>query len=140
MRMHTGRKVTVRAIVRTAMRTAAVGGLLLALTDCGDGGAAREAAMLTGGNPYRGPELIRGYGCQACHSIPGIPGPNALVGPELKGIAQQAYVAGVLPNTPANLTRWIMNPQAVDSRTAMPYLGVTESDARDIAAYLYSLK
>ena len=43
-------------------------------------------------------------------------------------------------NTPENMVRWIENPQAVDEKTVMPNLGVTEQDAGDIAGYLYTLK
>jgi cytochrome c1 len=50
------------------------------------------------------------------------------------------YVAGVLANTPDNLVRWIRNPKDVNSQTAMPAMGVTDQDATDIAAYLYSTK
>ena len=46
----------------------------------------------------------------------------------------------MLPNTPQNLIRWIQNPPAVDPLTAMPNVGVTQADARDIAAYLYTLR
>ena len=53
--------------------------------------------------------------------------------------ATQVYVAGVLTNTPQNLTFWISNPKKADPRTAMPDLGVGADDARDIAAYLYRL-
>ena len=98
-----------------------------------------EAAQLTGGDPAAGREKARDYGCGACHSIRGVPGADALVGPPLAGIARRMYVAGVLTNTPDHLVRWIMDPPAADSATAMPKLGVSEEDARDIAAYLYSL-
>ena len=50
------------------------------------------------------------------------------------------YVAGVLPNTPDNIMRWIRNPKAVDEKTLMPALDVSDQDAVDIAAYLYSTK
>ena len=101
---------------------------------------AREAALLTdGGSPERGRAAIRRYGCGSCHSIPGVRGARSLVGPPLVGMAERAYVAGVVENTPLNLQRWIRDPQGVDPRTAMPNLGVTETEARDIAAYLYSL-
>jgi cytochrome c2 len=126
-------------MTRMGMTAAALACVAL-LGACGDDSARRDAAMLTGGNPSDGMTAIRRYGCQSCHTIPGLPGPKALVGPALKGIGQRAYIAGVLPNTPDNMTRWIMNPQAVDSKTAMPFLGVTDQDARDIAAYLYSLR
>jgi cytochrome c2 len=97
-------------------------------------------AHMVGGNPDRGPALIRSYGCGTCHTIAGVSGANGLVGPPLTGIAQRAYIAGVLPNAPENMVRWIENPKLVDSLTAMPVLGVSPADARDIAAYLYTLR
>jgi cytochrome c2 len=96
--------------------------------------------MLVGGNADRGRQIVRAYGCTACHSIPGVAGPDARVGPPLRGIAGRMFIAGVLPNQPANMIRWIRDPQAVDSLTAMPTLGVSERDARDIAGYLYTLR
>ena len=117
--------------------------LLLALSACGSGPdkkAMEEAAALTRGDPHAGREQIRRYGCNACHTIPGIPEADSLVGPELTRIASRTYVGGVLTNTPDNMIRWLQNPQGVDPLTAMPNLGVTEQDARDIAGYLYTLK
>jgi len=101
---------------------------------------AREAAAMTGGDPARGPDLMRKYGCQSCHTIPGVIGAVGLVGPPLAGIASRSYIGGVLPNAPANMIRWIRDAKAVDSLTAMPNVGVTPSDARHIAAYLYTLR
>ena len=100
----------------------------------------RLAAQLTGGLPSRGELAIRLYGCGSCHIIPGVPGAHARVGPPLWGIADQAYIAGVLPNTEPNMIRWLQDPGAVDPRTVMPNMGVTERDARDIAAYLLRLR
>jgi cytochrome c1 len=62
------------------------------------------------------------------------------VGPPLKGIASRVMLGGVLPNSPANMVLWLRAPQQVAPLTAMPDLGVTERDARDIAAYLATLK
>ncbi len=113
----------------------------LLLAACGDeAGRMQRGAALTGGDPHRGREQIRRYGCNACHTVPGVPGAEALVGPPLAGIGNRMYIAGVMSNTPENMVRWIQNPPAVDSLTAMPNVGATERDARDIAAYLYSLK
>jgi cytochrome c1 len=84
--------------------------------------------------------MLRKYGCQSCHSIPGVVGANGLVGPPLGGVASRSYIAGVLPNTPENMMRWIQDPKGVDSLTAMPTLGVTDADARHITAYLYTLR
>lgn len=72
--------------------------------------------------------------------IPGVIGADALVGPPLNGIASRRYLAGVLPNTPDRMIEWLRNPKAVEPPTAMPDLDVTEQDARDIAAYLYTLR
>jgi len=98
-----------------------------------------EAALLTGGDPDRGRQAIRSYGCGSCHTIHGVPGADGLVGPPLDGVGARAYVAGVLTNTPANLVRWIRQPREVDPLTAMPDVGVTVPDARDIAAFLYTV-
>ena len=101
---------------------------------------AEEAAALTGGDPARAPALMRRYGCTSCHSIPGIQGATGLVGPPLAGIASRSYIAGVLTNDPQHMIRWILDPKGVDSLTAMPVTGVSEGEARDIAAYLYTLR
>ena len=113
--------------------------LLLALAACG-GQVERSARAMTGGEPERGRALIRQYGCSACHLVPGVAGAEGLVGPPLNGIGSRAYLAGRLHNTPDNLMRWIREPQRVAPGTAMPDMGVTERDGRDIAAYLYTLR
>ena len=97
------------------------------------GGARLSVAW---GDPEQGHALIRAYGCGTCHTIGGIPGADQHVGPPLTGIAERTYIAGALYNTTGNLIRWIMDPQEVDPGTAMPDLGISESEARNIAAYL----
>jgi cytochrome c1 len=62
------------------------------------------------------------------------------VGPSLDGVASRNYLGGVLPNEPQNLMRWIMDPQAHNPRTVMPKVVESEEDARDVAAYLYTLR
>jgi len=91
------------------------------------------------GSPERGARLIQSVSCGACHSIPGVPGAHGHVGPPLDSFARRTYIAGVLPNTPANLVKWVMDPPAIAATTAMPVLGLTPAEARDIAAYLYTL-
>jgi len=97
-------------------------------------------AITGGGDPHRGQSAIRAYGCGTCHTVPGVRGADALVGPPLTNMAQRAYIGGVMKNTPPNMIRWIQDPPAVDPMTAMPKLNVSEPDARDIASYLYTLK
>jgi mono/diheme cytochrome c family protein len=88
------------------------------------------------GDPERGRTALAQYACNACHMVPGVTGPKVYVGKPLAGLAGRKYIAGVLPNTQANLIAWIRNPHQVDSQTAMPVQGVTEQDAIDISAYL----
>lgn len=114
-----------------ARRLACAG--MLTLAAC----APSEGARVEGGDPDRGQEAIRQYACPACHLIPGITGKAVFVGPRLHNLADRIYIAGVLPNTPENLVAWLRDPPAIDPLTAMPRLGLTERDARDIAAYLY---
>ncbi|ANN77465.1 c-type cytochrome [Bordetella flabilis] len=92
------------------------------------------------GDAGAGREALHQYLCVTCHAIPGVVGADRHVGPPLGGMADRLYIAGVLPNTPANMVHWLRHPTEVDPQSAMPDLGVTEQDARDIAAFLYTLK
>jgi len=115
--------------------------LISACLLCGcQGDIEATAAAMTGGRPARGRQVIRRYGCESCHSIPGVVGAQGQVGPPLDNIASRSYLAGRLPNSPDNMIRWIRDPQGVEPGTAMPELGVTEQDGKDIAAYLYTLR
>jgi cytochrome c len=115
---------------------------LLVLAACADidNSAEANAFALTGGDARLGKTAIRHYGCGSCHTIPGVQGATAIVGPPLNGMAGRAYIAGVVPNTPSNMLRWILSPQTIDPRTAMPSVGATANDARDMAAYMYTLR
>lgn len=113
---------------------ALVAGCLLGA--CADG----EVRPVAGGEAAQGPELIRRYGCDACHVIPGVEGADGLVGPPLTHWGERVYIAGLLPNDPETLIQWIMDPQAFEPRTVMPDMGVTEAHARHIAAYLFTLR
>jgi mono/diheme cytochrome c family protein len=88
----------------------------------------------------RGRMALRQYACNACHTIPGVVGSAVYVGPPLKGIGGRHFIAGTLTNTPENMMRWIMQTQQVKPGTAMPELGVSEPDARDMAGYLATLR
>jgi len=92
------------------------------------------------GDAERGRVALAGFGCGACHQIPGIRGARGSVGPPLTMFARRSYIAGQLVNSPDNLVRWIMDPQGVEPGTAMPNLGVVPVVARDMAAYLYTLQ
>ena len=93
---------------------------------------------VNGGDPARGRQAMMRHGCGGCHVIPGVGGASGRVGPSLRDFGQQMYIAGQLPNTPDHLIVWLQNPRRYDPGTAMPDLGVTEAEARDMAAYLYA--
>jgi len=98
----------------------------------------KKAEALTGGNSNRGKQLFSRYGCGGCHSVKGLPQANGLVGPPLDGVASRAILGGRLDNSPENMQKWIVDPQAISPGTAMPRLGVAPEDSRDIAAFLYT--
>ena len=60
--------------------------------------------------------------------------------PPLTAVGRRTYLAGRIENTPENMMQFIRFPKSVDEKTAMPETGVTERDARDMTAYLYTLR
>jgi cytochrome c2 len=88
----------------------------------------------------RGAELIRKFGCGACHEIPGIEDAKGVVGPPLMTIGRRVFIAGLLRNTPENMAAWLENPQRIVPGNAMPDMGLTPQQARAIAAYLATLR
>jgi cytochrome c2 len=114
--------------------------LLAAALLAGCGEEVPAAQRVLGGNPEFGRVLIAERGCTACHAIPGIPAFAGSVGPPLAGFGRRAYIAGLLPNRPMMLTAWLRDPPALAPDTAMPALGLSGPEARDVAAYLYTLR
>lgn len=115
-------------------------GLLVAPAAGCHAGKVQRGYNISTGNPDQGRQLIEGYGCGGCHTIPGVHNANGVVGPPLIFFSRRTMVAGELPNTPENLVRWIQNPKAVEPGTAMPDLGLSADQANDVAAYLYTLR
>ncbi|HYF08169.1 MAG TPA: c-type cytochrome [Acetobacteraceae bacterium] len=91
------------------------------------------------GDPRRGRVVIADKGCGGCHVIPGVIGAVSWAGPPLMEWARRGYLAGQWPNAPEHLVAWLQDPQAMAPGSAMPNLGLTEAEARDAAAYLYTL-
>lgn len=117
----------------------AIIGLILAAvvaTACSWSPGGNPAQHIRGADAARGEQAIERYGCGSCHTIPGIRGARAVVGPPLNAIGRRRVIAGRLPNTPGNLAQWIQHPQEIDPGVVMPDLGVTDREARDIAEYL----
>jgi cytochrome c len=101
----------------------------------------QSSPALTGsGNVEQGKRLLAQYQCGACHAIPGIPIARGVAGPPLSDYGRRSYIAGHIPNQPELLAQWIVNPRALIPTTSMPAMGVSDDDARDMAAYLHSLR
>jgi cytochrome c len=113
---------------------------IVLLVGCTGGRATPPYRVATGGNAQDGERVIQSAGCGACHTIPGIHAAHGELGPPLSSFSRRTMIAGELPNTPDNLIRWIKNPPSVESGTAMPNLGLDDKQARDAAAYLYTLR
>ena len=112
---------------------------LTGLAACSDSQDPSSRLAIAGGEPEQGHALIQAYGCGTCHTIENVRGARGKVGPRLEQYAQQHLLAGFLPNTPQNLIAWLIDPVALKPTTGMPAQGVTEAEARHMAAYLYSL-
>lgn len=113
---------------------AALSLLCLALAGCG------ADPPVAGGDAANGRLLLRQFGCGTCHRIPGVAAAEGTTGPPLAGAARRVYLAGVVPNSPENMARWIRAPQRHKPSTTMPDLRVTEAQARDMVAYLQGLR
>jgi len=133
-------RISAAGVVRTMWLAVIATGAVGASSCTASERAATASEITGGGNPERGPALIQYYGCGSCHDIPGVRGAGGLIGPPLQRIGLRAYLAGKLPNSPTNMIHWIREPRSFDRDTVMPNMNVTESDARDIAAYLYTLR
>lgn len=120
----------------SALRIISIAALLLANMAC----SRDSVESHVDANPERGKIALTQYACHACHVIPGITGSKVFVGPQLDGVASRPMIAGNLPNNTENLVAWIRHPKRIDPHTAMPDMGVTEEHARNMAAYLSTLK
>ena len=119
--------------------------LVLSVVACNRDEAAKSLATPTPaapiGNAARGKELVAQYGCNVCHAVPGIDGPQGALGPSLAGVASRPTISlGKVQNTPENLVKYVQEPASLNPQSSMPPIGLTEADAKDVAAYLLTLK
>jgi cytochrome c len=110
------------------------------LSGCTGGRVHRSYTIATGGQPNSGQQVIVRYRCGSCHTIPGIRDAHGVFGPPLNSFGRRSMIAGEFPNEPDILVHWVMSPKSLKPRTAMPELGISEQEARDVAAYLYTLQ
>ncbi len=92
------------------------------------------------GDPEKGRRVIARVGCGACHEIPGVPGAAGIVAPSLRRFAGRTLIAGVHVNEPQVLVSWLRDAPELSPETGMPEMPISEQEARDAAAYLYTLR
>jgi cytochrome c2 len=112
--------------------------LLCVLAGCAE--SREQAVRVTGGDPQRGRVELKRHACGVCHVIPGVRGARGQVGPTLESYSRRVYVAGKFSKDPEVLMHWIKDAPLLAPDSAMPAIDVTEQQARDMAAYLYTLK
>lgn len=113
--------------------------LTVAFSGCSGRRALNNQSASVGGYASRGRQIMLTHKCGSCHTIPGIRHANGVVGPPLNGFGRTTYIAGNFPNTPQYLVSWLMSPKSMKPKTAMPDLGLSQQQAKDVAAYLYTL-
>lgn len=130
------------------MRRLALASIVVAALGCGTDAPSHASSVAGGtgagaastGDPAIGRQLVDQYACLACHQVPGFEGPQGSLGPSLAGIGSRPTIGGRVPNSAATLTTFLQNPQAVDPQNRMMSVGVSEEDARHIAAFLFTLQ
>jgi cytochrome c oxidase subunit II len=89
----------------------------------------------------QGGELFAESGCGACHTVRGT-GARGVVGPDLTHFGSRLSLgAGMLPNEPEQLVRWLGRTDRVKPGVLMPHFGMLpEPHLRALAAYLKGLQ
>ena len=111
--------------------------LCFATTACAD--KTNAPRPLAQADAAEGLRLIERHGCAACHAIPGVRWPQGRTGGDLAGVAARPMIAGRLPNQPAVMAAFVQDAPALLPDTGMPPMPLTDAEARDVAAYLYTL-
>ena len=98
----------------------------------------RPHGTYIGGNATEGKKLFETVGCQDCHVAQGFTkvrdarGTSYDIAPELSRVGSK--------DNPDWLFDWVKNPRHFNPETRMPNLRLTDPEARNIVAYLTTLK
>ncbi len=99
----------------------------------------RAPAAEPAGEAAGGKAIYARSACVGCHTIRGVSA--GVLGPDLTHFGSRTTLAaGTLPNTPDAVAAWLRDPAALKPGAKMPGLGLTEAEARAVAAYLGSLR
>lgn len=105
----------------------------------------QPAAGYTSSEVRAGASLFTYYACASCHYLRGVNGtgtqPSVDYAPNLTHIGSRSLLAaGAVSNTPAHMEQWLLNPDTVKPGVHMPNFQLSEAQARDLSAYLESLR
>jgi cytochrome c oxidase subunit 2 len=100
----------------------------------------RLAAAPTSALARAGRDAFLSGACSSCHAIRGTSA-SGFVGPDLTHVGGRTTLAALtIPNTPADLGRWIRESQHVKPGNHMPNLSLPGSQLRGLVAYLEGLR
>jgi cytochrome c oxidase subunit 2 len=89
---------------------------------------------------HPGEQVFMSLSCINCHAVSGTPAAGTF-GPDLSHLmTRQTLGAGVMPNTPDNLRRWIHEPQTMKPGNLMPNMQLSDRELDQVHSYLSSLK
>lgn len=79
-------------------------------------------------------------GCAACHTIAGTQS-QGKIGPDLTNVGRRTTLAaGLIPNTPEAMARWLSDPDSVKPGALMPDLNLDEQRLGDLVRFLGGLR
>ena len=101
---------------------------------------AQPAATATGAAAVAGAQLMPTIACGGCHTVRGT-SMHGTFAPDLTHFASRGGIGAFTSvNTPANLLKWLQNPQAVKPGCKMPQIPLPLPQQQELVAYLEELK
>ncbi len=86
-----------------------------------------------------GQKIFEQTACINCHTVAGTSA-NGRFGPDLTHLMSRDTIAsGAVPNTPANLRRWIQNPDTIKRGSKMPAMGLSDPELDAVTRYMETL-
>ena len=99
----------------------------------------KAAAVEPSGPAADGKAIFAASACVGCHTVRGVSA--GVLGPDLTHFgSRRTLAAGMWPNTPENVAEWVKDPQRLKPGVKMPALGLSDEQAKAVAAYLTSLR
>jgi cytochrome c oxidase subunit 2 len=96
-------------------------------------------AQATGANS-EGQKIFERTACINCHAVAGTAA-NGRFGPDLTHLmSRDTIAAGAALNTPANLRRWIQDPDSIKPGSKMPAMGLSDPELDAVTQYLETLR